>query len=155
MEPLRSNPIPRLLSEPRIDRLLQVARRIGVLGIKPETRKQRSAHHIPAYLQDVGYDIVPLPVYYPEVDEILGAPVYRRVRDVPGRLDILVVFRRPEHVESHAYDILAARPPVVWFQSGLFHEGLAERLLQAGIGLVHDCIGCRRASIPPSYAPLW
>ncbi len=145
----------RLLSEPQIDRLLLAARRIGVLGIKPETRCQRSAHHIPAYLQDVGYEIVPVPVYYPEVRSILGAPVYRQVRDVPGHLDILVVFRRPEHVEHHTYDILAARPPVVWFQSGLFHSPLAERLIQAGINMVHDCIGCRRASIAPSYAPLW
>lgn len=145
----------KLLPEHQIDRLLATARRVGVLGIKPESRRQRSAHHIPAYLKDVGYEIAPVPVYYRDVHEILGAPVYRNVRDIPGRLDVLVVFRRPEHVERHTYDILAARPPVVWFQSGLFHLPLAERLVLSGIRLVHDCIGCRRASLAPSYAPLW
>lgn len=155
MVPERKITTVRLLSESRIDRLLHTARRIGVLGIKPESRRQRSAHHIPAYLKDVGYEIAPVPVYYPDVHEILGARVYRRVRDIPGRLDVLVVFRRPEHVERHTYDILAARPSVVWFQSGLYHQPLAERLVKSGIDLVHDCIGCRRASLPPSYAPLW
>src|SRR5690606_5047576 len=57
------------------DRLLPRLRRIAVLGIKPESRASRPAHIVPAYLNRAGYEIVPVPVYYPDVTEILGRRV--------------------------------------------------------------------------------
>lgn len=98
----------KLLDDEEIDRVLRGARRVAVLGIKPESRRERSAHDIPAYLARVGYEIIPVPVYYPEVTEILSVPVYRSLREVPGTLDILSVFRRQEHIAAHLEDILAA-----------------------------------------------
>lgn len=121
-----------------IDRLLQRTRRIAVLGIKPETRAERPAHQIPLYLSNAGYEVLPVPVYYPDVDRILGKAVHRKVADVPGRVDVVDVFRKPEDLEPHLPDLLAAKPRVVWLQSGIRHDAFAGKLLDAGIDVVQD-----------------
>jgi predicted CoA-binding protein len=90
------------------------------------------------YLADAGVEVIPVPVYYPEVQQILGRPVYRRVADVPGPIDIVDVFRRPGDVESHVDDLIAARPAVVWLQLGIRNDQAAERLARAGIEVVQD-----------------
>jgi len=118
--------------------LLRRSRRIAVLGIKPETRAGQPAHFVPAYTMEAGFEVIPVPVYYPEVTEILGQPVYRRLIDVPGDIDIVNVFRRPEHVLPHADDILAKRPRAVWMQLGIRNDVAAERLGRAGIAVVQD-----------------
>ena len=124
-----------------IDRLLERTRRIAVLGIKPEARADRPAHQIPLYLASAGYEVLPVPVYYPEVERILGWVVHRRLADIPGRIDLVDVFRKPEHLEMHLPDLLATRPRAVWLQSGIRHDAFAERLLDAGIDVVQDrCI---------------
>ncbi len=92
----------------------------------------------PRYAQQAGYEIVPVPVYYPEVTEILGAPVYRRLADVPGPVDLVNVFRRPSDLPAHLDDLLAARPRAVWLQSGIRHDAVAESLARAGIAVVQD-----------------
>ncbi|TKR33448.1 CoA-binding protein [Luteimonas gilva] len=121
-----------------IDRLLAQTRRIAVLGIKPEDRMPAPAHMIPAYMNRAGYEIVPVPVYYPDVSDILGKPVHRSVADVPGRVDVVTVFRKPEDLEPHLDDLLKARPRAVWLQTGIRHDAFAERLLAAGIDVVQD-----------------
>jgi len=121
-----------------IDRLLAGARRIAVLGIRSEKVAHRPAHYVPAYLQEAGLDVIPVPVYEPEVVEILGRPVYRRIRDVPGEIDIVDVFRRPEDIPPHLEDILAKRPRAVWFQTGIRHDLSAESLAREGIWVVQD-----------------
>src|SRR5690606_27828711 len=90
------------------DRLLPRLRRIAVLGIKPESRADRPAHIVPAYLHRAGYEIVPVPVYYPDVAEILGRRVYRRVAEIPGRVDVVDVFRKPDDLLPHLDDLIAA-----------------------------------------------
>ena len=67
-------------------------RRIAVLGIKIDP--EQPAYYVPEYAQRAGFEIVPVPVYYPEVTEILGEPVYRTVSAVPGDVDMVNVFRR-------------------------------------------------------------
>lgn len=121
-----------------IDRLLASVRRIAVLGIKPESHASQPAHLVPAYMQRAGYAIVPVPVYYPEVDTILGRPVFRRVADIPGRVDLVNVFRRPEDLMPHLDDLAAARPRAVWMQTGIRDDDFARRLLAAGIDVVQD-----------------
>ena len=121
-----------------IQALLQNARRIAVLGIKPESHDDRPAFFVPAYAKGAGYEIIPVPVYYPEVTAILGRPVFRRLQDVPGHIDIVNVFRRPADIPAHLDDILAARPDAVWMQSGIRHDEVAERLARAGIDVVQD-----------------
>jgi uncharacterized protein len=121
-----------------IARVLRDTRRVAVLGIKPETHRSAAAHYVAAYLQQVGYEIVPVPVYYPEVTVILGEPVYRSLAAVPGPVDLVLVFRRPRDIPPHVDDILAKAPSAVWFQLGIYHAGAAERLAAAGMDVVQN-----------------
>jgi predicted CoA-binding protein len=120
-----------------IARLLQRTRRVAVLGIKtPESGQP--AYYVPQYAQRAGYEVVPVPVYYPEVTEILGERVYRTVAAVPGPVDMVNVFRRPRDIDAHVDDILAKGPSSVWFQLGIRNDAAAERLARAGIDVVQD-----------------
>lgn len=119
-----------------ITRILDATRRIAVLGIKIEP--DRPAHFVPAYAQQAGFEIVPVPVYYPDATEILGERVYRRVADVPREVDMVNVFRRSYDVPPHVDDILAKQPKSVWMQSGIRNDDAAERLARAGIDVVQD-----------------
>ena len=95
-----------------VSQILRECRRIAVLGIKPESRAGAPAFYVPEYMLRQGYDVVPVPVYYPEVVEILGRRVYRSLRDVPGPIDMVNVFRRPRDIPPHVADILAVKPRV-------------------------------------------
>lgn len=119
-----------------IRRMLENAKRIAVLGIKREY--DRPAYFVPEYAQMAGYEIIPVPVYYPELTELMGQPVYRRVADVPGDVDIVNVFRRSHDIPPHIDDIIAKKPKAVWFQSGIRNDAAAERLARAGIQVVQD-----------------
>jgi uncharacterized protein len=131
-------PIGRVIeSDDDITALLSTIRRIAVLGIKPASTG-KPAYYVPEYVLRAGYDIVPVPVYYPELGEILGRPVYRRLVDVPGAIDMVNVFRRPEDVPPHVPDMIAAHPRVVWMQLGIRHDGAAAQLTAAGIDVVMD-----------------
>jgi predicted CoA-binding protein len=121
-----------------IDRLLASMRRVVVLGIKTEAQADQPAFYVPKYLQAAGIDVVPVPVYYPEVTTILGKPVYRRLVDVPGGVDLVDVFRRPNDIEAHVEDILAKMPRAVWLQLGIRNDPVARRLAQLGIDVVQD-----------------
>lgn len=118
--------------------LLGRIKRIAVLGIKTEAQSFQPAFYVPEYVQSAGYEIIPVPVYYPDVTTILGQPVYRRVADIPGDVDLVNVFRRSHDVPPHVDDILAKRPKAVWMQSGIRHDEVAERLARAGIDVVQD-----------------
>lgn len=120
-----------------IARILAECRRIAVLGIKVESSGQ-PAYYVPQYAQRVGYEIVPVPVYYPEVREILGEPVHRTLAAIPGDVDMVNVFRRAKDIPPHLDDILAKRPRAVWFQLGIRNDEAAERLAREGIDVVQD-----------------
>jgi hypothetical protein len=118
--------------------ILRDARRIAVLGIKTERQDGQPAYYVPEYLQRAGYEIVPVPVYFPEVTTILGEPVHRAVAEIPGKVDLVVVFRRSQDVPAHVPDLIQAEPGAVWMQSGIRNEGAAQRLAEAGIRVVQD-----------------
>jgi predicted CoA-binding protein len=120
-----------------IAELLRRTRRIAVLGIKTAESGQ-PAYYVPLYAQKAGYEVVPVPVYYPEVIEILGQPVHRSVAAVAPPVDMVNVFRRPKDIPAHVDDMIAARPASVWFQLGIRNDAAAERLAQAGIDVVQD-----------------
>lgn len=122
--------------EARVAELVRSARRVAVLGIKTEAQSDQPAFYVPKTLHDGGVEIVPVPVYYPEATEILGARVYRRVADVPGAVDIVDVFRRSRDIATHVDDILAKKPRAVWLQSGIRDDAAAETWAQAGILVV-------------------
>jgi predicted CoA-binding protein len=129
----------RVLTERKeIAEIVQRARRIGVLGIKTEKQAGQPAFYVPEYLHGAGLEIVPIPVYFPEVRSILGQPVVRRVADVQGTLDILDVFRRTEDLAPHLPDIVQNPPKVVWLQSGIRDDAFARTLTEHGIDVVQD-----------------
>src|SRR5579862_2976233 len=117
--------------------LLEETQRIAVLGIKTEDSGQ-PAYEVPEYAHLAGFEIVPVPIYYPDVREILGQPVYRTIREIPGDIDMVNVFRRPRDIPAHLDDIIAKQPKSVWFQLGIRHDIAAERLARAGIDVVQD-----------------
>lgn len=124
--------------EERVAELVRTARRIAVLGIKTEAQAGQPAFYVPQYLQQAGLEVIPVPVYYPDVTSILGQPVYRKVADVPPPIDIVDVFRRSSDVPGHLDDLLAARPRAVWLQSGIRNDEVADRLAAEGILVVQD-----------------
>ena len=118
--------------------LIQATKRIAVLGIKTEAQADQPSVYVPLYLQKAGFEIVPVPVYYPEAKEILGEKVYRRLTDIPGEIDMIDVFRRSPDVSGHIDDILAKKPNSVWLQSGIRNDAAAEIFAKAGIKVVQD-----------------
>lgn len=121
-----------------IDALLRDTKSIAVLGIKPESHGDQPAHYVPAYMADEGYEIIPVPVYYPEVKEILGKPVLRSLAAIGRPIDMVNVFRRGSDIPPHVDDIIAAKPKYVWFQLGIRNDEAAQRLAEAGIRVVQD-----------------
>jgi uncharacterized protein len=121
-----------------IGELIRRSRRVAVLGIKTEQQSEQAAYYVPAYLASAGVEVIPVPVYFPEVQEILGQKVYRRLRDVPPPVDIVNVFRRPGDIPQHLDDIKALRPRAVWFQLGIRNDEAARALAEEGIQVVQD-----------------
>src|SRR5438093_225534 len=103
-----------------------------------EAQSGQPAFYVPAALQKMGLSIVPVPVYFPAVQEILGEKVYRKLSEVPGEIDIVDVFRRPSDVAQHLPDLLAKHPRAVWLQSGIRDDRTAESLARSGILVVQD-----------------
>ncbi len=124
--------------EERLLDLLRSARRVAVLGIKTEAARGQPAFYVAQALQQMGLEIVPVPVYYTDATQILGQKVYRRVADVPGEIDIVDVFRRSKDVAAHVPDLVAKKPRVVWLQSGIRDDRSAETLARAGVLVVQD-----------------
>lgn len=121
-----------------ITSILAETKRIAVLGIKTEAQRDRPAFYVPEYMAEAGYEVVPVPVYYPDVSEILGEPVYRTLAEIPEPVDMVNVFRRAQDIPPHLPDILAAHPKVVWIQTGIRNDAAAETLARAGIKVVQD-----------------
>jgi hypothetical protein len=119
----------------RLVELLRNARRIAVVGLsrKPE----RPSHRVAAYLQRAGYTIVPV---HPAGGVTLGEPVHPDLRSAAreGRIDIVNIFRRSEHVPALLDALLEVTPALVWMQQGIRNDDVARRLEAAGIAVVMD-----------------
>jgi len=125
-----------------ITRLLESTKRIAVLGIKADSQPDAPAHYVPKFLVEMGFEVVPVPVYFPEVTHILGKPVFRKIADVPQppSIDLVNVFRRSQDLMPHLDDILAAnpKPKAVWLQQQIRDDAFATKLAEAGITVVQD-----------------
>lgn len=121
-----------------IEQVLRDTKTIAVLGIKPESHGDQAAHYVPAHMAAAGYNVIPVPVYYPEVTEILGKKVVRKVAEIDGPVDMVNVFRRPSDIPQHVDDIVAKKPKYVWFQLGIRNDEAAQTLAEAGIKVVQD-----------------
>lgn len=127
-----------LRGDAEIADLLRETKRIAVLGIKPDDHAGQPAFYVPKYMQAAGYEIIPVPVYYPSVTEILGQPVHRRLADIPGEVDMINIFRRSRDIFQHVDAIIQRKPRSVWMQLGIRDDDAAERLARAGIIVVQD-----------------
>ncbi len=132
-----------------IEQLLRDTKTVAVLGIKPESHADQAAFYVAAHMAEAGYDVIPVPVYYPEVTEILGKPVFRKLAAIGRPIDMVNVFRRPADIPAHIDDILAAKPKSVWFQLGIRNDEAAQRLAEAGIKVVQDhCLMVEERNLP-------
>jgi uncharacterized protein len=122
----------------RMRELLRETKSIAVLGIKTEGQSDQPAFYVPKYMQNAGFKIIPVPVYYPDVTEILGEKVHRQLQQIPDEVDMVNVFRRPQDIPAHLDDLLAKKPKSVWMQLGISHDSVAEQLARAGIKVVQD-----------------
>jgi len=127
-----------LEDDARIGELVRSAKRVAVLGIRSEAYADRPAHYVARYIHDRGAEVIPVPVYEPEVRTILGAPVVRRLADVEGPVDIVDVFRKAQDIPAHVAEIKALKPRAAWFQLGIVNDEAARELAEAGILVVQD-----------------
>jgi len=124
-----------------IAELLQRARTIAVVGLS--CNPMRPSHGVTAYMQSHGYRMIPV---NPQIEECLGERAYASIldipqKDVPGKIDIVNIFRRPEFVEEIVDQAIQLKVPAIWMQEEVVHEKAAERARQAGIFVVMDrCI---------------
>jgi uncharacterized protein len=116
--------------------LLEQTKTIAVVGLSP--RVFRPSHRIGRALQEFGYRIIPV---NPLVDEVLGERAYGRVTDIQDQVDLVNVFRAPQHVSDLVDDCIAAQMRALWLQDGVVDDAAAERAVRAGMTVVMDrCI---------------
>lgn len=133
----------------KIGQIARSARRIAVLGIKTDKHVGQPAYEVPKYMRDTGVEIIPVPVYYPDVTHILGTPVIRNLADVPPPVDMVNVFRKPQDLAQHAEEILKLKPTTVWLQSGISDDTFEEQMARAGIQVVSNrCLMVEHRNAP-------
>ena len=116
--------------------LLSRARTIAVVGLSESP--QRPSHRVAAYMQTQGYSIIPV---NPQITEALGEKAYPSLLEVPEKIDIVDVFRRPEYVDEIVEQAIQLKVPAIWLQEGVINERAAERARKAGMFVVMDrCI---------------
>ncbi|MGA7906229.1 MAG: CoA-binding protein [Candidatus Sulfotelmatobacter sp.] len=119
-----------------ITELLKRAKTIAVVGLSDNPL--RPSHGVAAYLQSQGYRIIPV---NPQIESCLGEKAYASLRDVPDKIDIVDIFRRPEFVEEIVDEAIQLKVPAVWMQEEVIQENAAEKARKAGIFVVMDrCI---------------
>ena len=119
-----------------ITEILQRAKTIAVVGLSDNPL--RPSHGVAAYLQTQGYRIVPV---NPQIQAALGEKAYPSLLDVPEKIDIVDIFRRPEFVEEVIDQAIQLKVPAVWMQEEVIHEKAAQKARAAGLFVVMDrCI---------------
>jgi uncharacterized protein len=119
-----------------IGELLERAKTIAVVGLS--CNPLRPSHGVSAYMQQHGYRIIPV---NPRIEVCLGEKAYASLRDVPDKIDIVNIFRRPEFVVEIVDEAIQLKVPAIWMQEDVIHEQAAEKARQAGIFVVMDrCI---------------
>jgi hypothetical protein len=122
-------------SDPVFD-LLRRSKTIAVVGLS--NSPLRPSHGVSAYMQTHGYRIIPV---NPTIQISLGEKAYASLLDVPGKIDIVNIFRRPEFVEEIVDQAIQLRVPAIWMQEGVVHEKAAEKARKSGIFVIMDsCI---------------
>jgi predicted CoA-binding protein len=116
--------------------LLERTKTIAVVGLSNDP--WRASHGVSAYMQSQGYRIIPV---NPQIESCLGEKSYASLLDVPEKIDLVNIFRRPEFVEEVVDQAIQLKVPAVWMQEDVIHEKAAEKARQSGIFVVMDsCI---------------
>lgn len=115
-----------------VNRLLN-ARRIAVVGAS--ANPSRAGHYVPAYMQQAGHEIIPV---NPKEDEVLGVKCVPKLSDVPGPVDLVLVFRRPEFCPAVAEEAAAIHARGLWLQSGIRSTEARRIAVEAGMDYVED-----------------
>jgi uncharacterized protein len=116
--------------------LLKNVKTIAVVGLSDSPL--RPSHGVSAYMQAEGYKIIPV---NPQIEEALGEKSYPSLLDVPERIDLVDVFRRPEFVDEIVDEAIALKIPAIWLQEEVVNERAAEKARKAGMFVVMDrCI---------------
>lgn len=116
--------------------ILEKYKRIAVVGLSSHT--WRASYGVSRFMQTVGYQITPV---NPNEQEVLGQKAYSTLDEVPGPIEIVNIFRRPEFVPEIVDAAIRRGARVVWMQEGVIHEEAARRARAAGIDVVMDrCI---------------
>jgi uncharacterized protein len=119
-------------SDPITD-LLRRAKTIAVVGLS--NRPLRPSYGVSAYMQTHGYRVIPV---NPEIRGSLGEKAYPSLLQVPERIDIVNIFRRPEFVEEIVEQAIQLKVPAIWMQEQVIHEKAAEKARQAGLFVIMD-----------------
>jgi predicted CoA-binding protein len=119
-----------------IGNLLETAKTIAVVGFSNDA--MRPSHGVSAYMQRQGYRIIPV---NPQIKEGLGEKAYASLAEVPEKIDIVDVFRRPDAVPDIVDEAIRLKLPAIWLQEGVVHQAAAKKARDAGIFVVMDlCI---------------
>jgi len=107
---------------------------IAVLGLSPDSSKD--SHRVAAYLQSQGFKIIPV---YPKEETILGEKVYRSLAEIPEKVDMVNIFRKPDALDPIA-DACIARGDVdvFWAQKGIVNNEAAKKAQDAGMQVVQN-----------------
>lgn len=116
-----------------IDRILAESKTVAVVGLSD--RPDRPSHDVARYLQERGYRVIPV---NPNVREVLGEPAYGSLTEIPGEVDLVDVFRRPEFVPGIASEAIRIGVKSFWMQEGIVSERARDELAAAGIAVVMD-----------------
>ncbi len=124
------------MNDSELKQLLQNTRTIAVVGLSE--KPDRPSHHVAAYLQSVGFRVIPV---NPSVLSILGERSYPTLYDIPEPVDMVDVFRRSDAVPAIAQEAIAIGAKSLWLQEGVIHEEAAAMAKAAGLQVVMDrCI---------------
>ncbi|MGH9343441.1 MAG: CoA-binding protein [Terriglobia bacterium] len=116
--------------------ILQKYSTLAVVGISPKL--SRPSHGVAAYMKAHGYRVISV---NPNADSVLGERCYASLEEIPEKVDIVVIFRRPEYVPTVVGSAIRIGAKVVWMQEGIAHEGAARQARDAGLDVVEDrCI---------------
>jgi len=128
--------MPSSLQPDPIADLLKRSKTVAVVGLS--NNPMRPSHGVSAYMQTNGYRIIPV---NPEIKEALGEMAYASLLDVPEKIDIVNIFRRPEFVEEVVDQAIQLKVPAIWMQEEVINEKAAHKARQAGIFVIMDsCI---------------
>jgi uncharacterized protein len=120
----------------QITELLRNARTIAVVGLS--ANPMRTSYGVSEYMQSQGYRVVPV---NPMIEASLGEKAYPTLSEVPEKIDIVNVFRRPEFVPAVVDEAIRLKLPAIWLQEGVVHEEAAKKARAAGVLVVMDrCI---------------